>query len=136
MSTCRDGNDSCCCCGEATCCCETQVIDLDSRVNPNHNTCTVCTGDTSNNIFFVPRGEGFPGRCILDEMTFGQVYAVLRRTPRAAVDLRKITDDPILLRMANTVTVVEPRDVADRRVMNRINPRSGLPYYYVFRGKL
>jgi hypothetical protein len=79
-----------------------QEYTPETLVNPDAAHCTLCTGDTSNNIFFVPRAPGFPGRCVLDELTFEQVESVLQRVPCAKKDLMRITDDPILLAMAQT----------------------------------
>ena len=106
----------------------------EDRVNPNHNCCTVCNKDTSNNIFFVPRAPGYPGRCILDEMTFEDVHRALTTIPKAKEDLLRITDDPELRDMAMESKLVQS-DADDNKVAtDLINKRGTLPFYTVLRG--
>ena len=110
-----------------------QEYDPDASVNPNPNCCTLCTGDTTNNVFFVPRAPGYPGKCMLDEMTFEQVSLTIQRVPGAKEDLMRITDDPLLLAMArNSQLVVDPID-EDEQMRKRLH-RNSLPYYTVFAG--
>lgn len=107
-------------------------IDFTAACNPNPR-CTLCTKDKINNIFCVPRAPGYPPRCILDEMTYEQVYEVLQRVPGAKRDLIKITDDPILLKLAETTRLrTPPQDAADR-LQKKMNANS-LPFYTVMRG--
>jgi hypothetical protein len=108
---------------------------MDAPVNPNHNCCTMCTGNTANNIFWQTSPPGFPGKCKLDLMTYGQVYAVLRRTPRAKIDLLKITSDTTLVALANTTPVTESDLDESERVMKRLGANT-LPYYTIFKGKI
>lgn len=107
----------------------------DDAVNPNPNQCTLCTGDTSNNMFFVPRAPGYPWRCVLDEMTYDQVSYVLERIPGAKEDLIRITDDPILLKMARDSELIESPIDDNERVRKRLNSNS-LPMYTVLRGNI
>ena len=110
-------------------------IDLTKPVNPHKNECTVCTGDTTNNIWFQPKAPGYPGRCILDECTYDDVYQVLLRVPAAAKDLARITDKRDLQTLAATVKVeLDPLD-DDRVFAKRLNANT-LPIYTFFHGNL
>ncbi len=108
-------------------------INLELDVNPDKNTCTVCSLNTQDNIWFVPRAPGFPGRCILDELTYADVYWVLMKNPKAAEDLKKITEDPTLLKLANEVKLVEYPMKDSDEVQKRLNANS-IPFYTVLRG--
>jgi hypothetical protein len=113
--------------------CVKPEICMDAPINPNHNCCTKCTGSTANNMFWQPGPPGYPGKCKLDLMTYGQLFAVLTRTPQARKDLLAITDDPTLVALANTTPVTESDWEDGARVMKRLGANS-LPYYYVMRG--
>jgi len=74
---------------------------MENLVNPNKNCCTLCSGDIERpNVWFQKKPEYFHqgvGRCILDELTFAEVYTVLLRNPDAKRDLLRITHDPDLI---------------------------------------
>jgi hypothetical protein len=114
-------------------------FQMQNMVNPNKNCCTHCTGDIETpNVWFQKKPDYFQqgvGRCILDELTFGEVYTVLLRNPSAKVDLLRITSDPDLVALANQSQLVQDPLDADKRVYNVINkgPNS-LPYYTLFGG--
>jgi hypothetical protein len=120
---------------DCECQCEGSHIDMQQKVNPNKNKCTVCTGDTSNNIWFVPRAPGFPGRCILDELTYDDVYTVLQRNPNASRDLQRVTSQPTLLRLAREVPLVKDPIEDDQAAADRINANT-LPFYTIMRGNI
>lgn len=107
----------------------------DDPVNPDPTQCTLCTGDTSNNVFFSSRAPGFPGRCVLDEMTYEQVSMVIQRVPGAKEDLMRITDDPLLLKLASESCLVESPLDENERVQKRINANT-LPMYTVLCGNI
>ena len=110
---------------------------MSDPVNPHPATCgSVCTGDHTNNMWWRPGAEGFPGQCILDEMTFGQVYAVLQRHPRADEHLLRITQDETLVTMANNVPLVESEIVSNEVATRRINANTTTKYYTLFRGNV
>jgi hypothetical protein len=112
-------------------------IDMSDPVNPHPSCGSVCSGDNTNNMWWRPGAEGFPGQCILDELTFGQVYAVLRRHPHAAEHLRRITNDETLLMLANSVGLVESEIVSNKRVTDKFNANTVVkPYYTLFRGNI
>lgn len=115
--------------------CTTPEVCPEAPINPNHNCCTKCTGDKTNNMFWQPGPPGYPGKCKLDLMTYGQLWAVLTRTPQAKKDLLKITDDPILIMMANNIPVTESDWEDGARVEKRLNANS-LPYYYQMMGNI
>ena len=106
---------------------------MGARVNLDPNFCTVCDGDTSNNIWFQPGPPGYPGKCKLDLMTYGQVHRVLQRVPCAKRDLLRITTDQCLIRLANTTPLIVPPQ-EDNRVAQQRLLRNSLPYYTVLRG--
>jgi hypothetical protein len=108
-------------------------IDLTKPVNPHKNECTVCTGDTRDNVWFQPKAPGYPGRCILDEITYDDVYEVLLKFPTAAADLARITDVRDLQTLARTVKVeMDPLD-DDRIFAKRLNANT-LPMYNIMYG--
>lgn len=111
-------------------------IDMADPVNPDPSSGSVCTGDCTNNMFWRPGAEGFPGQCILDEMTFGQVYAVLQRHPQAAAHLRRITNDVTLLTMASNVPLIESEIVSNEVATRRLNANTTTKYYTLFRGNI
>lgn len=103
-------------------------IDIEDNVNDNYQTCTVCTGDTRDNIFFVN------GQCRLDQLTYGQVIVILKKIPGAADQLRRITSDPTLLRLADETTHLAKDEAEEQAAHDRINKNNTLPFYTVFRG--
>lgn len=106
-----------------------------TRVNPDATKCTLCTGDKTNNIFYVPRAAGYPWRCVLDELTYEQVASVIQRVPGAKEDLMRITDDPILLAMARDLELVESPIEENERMRKRLHANS-LPMYTVLKGNI
>lgn len=112
-----------------------QEYDPEAGVNPDPNNCTLCTGDTSDNMFFVPRAPGYPPKCVLDELTYSQVLILLQRVPRAKPDLMRITDDPILLRMARESRLVEDPIEENERMRKKLHANS-LPMYTVLKGNI
>lgn len=106
---------------------ECPCVDMNDDVNPNPQSCTVCTGDTANNIFFVN------GRCKLDQMTYEQVYFLLQRVPRAKADLMRVTNDPTLLSLAREARPSNQDQLDDQRAQKIINGNT-LPMYNVFKG--
>ena len=101
----------------------------------------MCTGDIETpNVWFQKKPEYFHqgvGRCILDELTFGEVYTVLVRNPDAKRDLLRITDNEDLVILANNSRLMQDPIDADQRVTNVINKgKNSLPIYTLFRGNL
>lgn len=107
--------------------------DPEQPVNPNPNFLTLCTGDRKDNVFYEPGQPGYPGRRVLDELTFEQVYLVLLRVPKAKADLMRITDDPSLLAMARESRIAEDPIDEDEKIRKRLTANS-LPMYTVFKG--
>jgi len=102
---------------------------MDEDVNPNKNCCTTCTGDKTDNIWYVN------GKCKLDELTYEQVWTVLLRNPSAKKDLQRITSDPVLLSLANTTDLIQDDLDGDQAAANRINGDT-LPYYKMIKGNI
>jgi len=107
------------------------------EVNPYPGT-TVCNGQTQGNIFWRRGAPGYPGQCILDQMDFEQLISVLQRVPNAAEHLRRITNDPKLLQLANEVPLISPESDELQKSAKLINHgipgANTLPYYTVIRG--
>lgn len=128
-----------CACARRPCICGMGHFQMHNMVNPNKNCCTLCSGDiTTPNVWFTPPPDGFTqgvGRCILDELTFGEVYTVLVRNPDAKKDLLRITNDPDMVALANQSQLIQDPLDADVRATNLINkgPNS-LPVYTQFYG--
>lgn len=108
-------------------------FDMSNSVNNRPSCCSVCTGDVTCNMFFQARAAGFHGRCILDEMTYEQVWFILTRNPNAKRDLMRITTDPILLSLARESGLVETDQQADEQAAKRLNANS-LVFYTHMRG--
>lgn len=144
MSDCRScGYDPCSCssygggclsCGGIPCECSLN-INMSCAVNLNPNNCTICTGNTADNIWFEPGPPGFPGKCKLDLMTYEQVYRVLQTVPCAKEHLLRITTDKCLLRLANTTKLIVPPQEDNWHAAKIINDNT-LPYYTVLRGNV
>jgi hypothetical protein len=112
-------------------------IDMSDPVNPHPSCGSMCgLGDHSGNMWWRPGAEGFPGQCILDELTFGQVFAVLQRHPQAADQLRQITTNETLLMMASNVRLIESEIVSNERVTRKLNANTTTRYYTLFRGNV
>jgi hypothetical protein len=112
---------------------------MHNMVNPDKNCCTTCSGDIQTpNVWFQPPPPGFTqgvGRCILDELTFGEVYTVLLRNPDAKKDLLRITNDPDLVALANQSSLIQDPLDSDAVATKRVNGNT-LPVYKQFFGNL
>lgn len=111
------------------------IDDMNAPCNPSPNECTLCTGDATNNVWSVPRAPGFPPRCLLDELTYQQVYDLLRRIPEAKEDLFRITNDPCLIRLAQTTKLDQLEQIDAENSAQRVNDQT-LIYWQKFRGNL
>mgnify|MGYP001298665663 CR=1 FL=1 len=126
-----------CTCSLSPCICRFPYgVVLEQDVNPNKNRCTMCSGDTSNNIWFQPGPPGYPGKCKLDEMTFEQVWIVLLRVPQAKKDLLRITENADLLTLASQTSLIQDPIEDDKKVDYLINKQNTLPYYTLLRGNI
>jgi len=93
----------------------------------------MCSGDKENNVWFQPGPPGFPGKCKLDEMTWGQVYMVLQRFPTAKEDLIRITHyRPLLTLAIQSNLIADPLD--DDRIAQKRLQANSLPFYTHMRG--
>lgn len=134
MATCSScGCDECSCPATDT---FLPGLDMLDPVNPHPSCGSICNGNTENNMFWRPGAEGYPGTCILDEMTYEQVWAVLRRHPWAKRDLLAITDDETLVAMANSVELVESEIEFNKKATDRLNANTTTRYYTLFRGNV
>lgn len=137
FSPCSLCNQAPCSCQSLPECVEDPCANLcpTAPVNPDYPCSTVCTGDTSNNIWFEPGPPGFPGKCKLDLLTYEQVIAVLQRVPCARRDLLRITTDPCLVELANKVPLLVPEQEENKAVADRLM-RNSLPFYTLLRGNI
>ena len=128
-----------CQCGRKPCICGQGHFQMHNDVNPCRGKCTLCTGDVHQNVWHQPPPPGFngPGRCILDELTFAEVLAVLVRNRDAKKDLLRITHDEDLIILATNSKIIQDPIEADLRVTNMINKGpNALPIYTLFHGNL
>lgn len=126
-----------CGCSSNPCCCQQadpcfNVCD-DEPVNKDPYGTSVANLDRTCNMFWREGQNGFAGSSPLDLMTYGQVAYILRRNPRAKADLLRITDDPCLVALANSVALSIPDDVENQTAVDRLQANS-LPFYAVFKG--
>ncbi len=109
-------------------------FDPEDPCNPNPAAGSLCTGDKSNNMFFVN------GQCKLDQMTYEQVIRVIESVPDGRNDLSRITNDEILLDLAQTVKPADEEIKQSNAIVDLIN-RGGssagtIPFYTVLRGRI
>ncbi len=114
-------------------------VQPDVQINPCYQSCTVCTGNHFENIFWRMGAPGFPGQCILDQMTYDQLYAVIQRVPIAREHLERITSDPKILRFARETPTLISEQEDDNRAADMINKGGStgantLPFYTSLRG--
>ena len=120
------------------------AIDNSDPINPTSDCfgfVSKCTGNHSNNMFWREGAPGYPGQCILDQMDFEQLFLVLSRVPTAGEHLIRITNDPVLLRLARETKLGIPEYEDDQRAADMINKGKGtgagtLPYYTVIGGNV
>lgn len=113
----------------------TKIENFDCKCNETPNDCTLCTGETADNMFFRQGPPGYPGKCLLDELTYDQVYFILQRVPQAKSHLERITRDPKLLELARTTPLIMSDIEADDISRRRLDANS-LPYYTLLKGNL
>lgn len=107
------------------------MINPSESCNPNPSACTLC-----NLEFAQPNVWWEAGRCTLDQIDYEIVIRVLSHVPIAKSDLLKITDDPILVSLANTVHLTEPEQIENDQIRRRISGANSIPYYTVLRGNI
>jgi len=98
---------------------------------------TKCDRDTKNNIWLERGTPGAIGICLLDTMTHEQVIYTLERNVRAKADLLRITSDPELLELANTVERLPTMPIMDavQKHFNREGPETNI-FHSLFRGQV
>ena len=90
---------------------------------------SLCTGCRKDNVWFVN------GKCLLDIMSYDQVYYALSRTARAKRDLYTITDDPTLWLLANNARLSMDEKIENEIIADKINDKKKtLPLYGVLKG--
>lgn len=90
---------------------------------------TLCDGDTTNNHWFTE------GVCILDTLSPRQVNYILEHNEVARADLLRVTTNPDLIDMANSVPRL-PTTEEDDELMKVQAKQTPLPFYQIFRGNL
>lgn len=91
--------------------------------------CSLCDGDKTNNHWFQENV------CVLDNLTASQVTYILQHNEVARVDLLRVTSNPELLDLANTVPRL-PTTEEDDELMKIQAKQTPLPFYQIFRGNL
>ena len=99
-------------------------------------TCTLCDGDTVNNVWIERESPGVVGVCQLDTLTEQQVIMVLERDDKARADLLRVTTNPRLRELAQTIQRLptEQQDDATQTALNRHHSPLADPFYAIFRG--
>ena len=127
-----------------SCGCQTDpcsCAELDPICAPNPATrCNLYVQGTDN--VWVERGcspndVNAPGVCALDTLCDEQIIYILERDEKARADLLKVTTDPHLIELANTVPrlpTVEQADV-EQSLVNQPNNSGSIPFYAIFRGQ-
>lgn len=104
------------------------AFDPNAQCNPDKEVSLCINPVPAGNVWFIRN------TCKLDQVNFEVVIRVLSHIPRARKDLLAITDDPMLIQIANSVGLVEaPQDESDR-IQKRLSRRT-IPYYTLFRGR-
>jgi hypothetical protein len=125
-----------CGCNQNPCQCSGVPTAGDSTQCPPRST-TKCDRDTTNNVW-VERGDpDAVGICMLDTMTEEQVIYCIERDDRARVDLLRVTSDPRLLELANTIAELPKDNETDRMqaLVNKPTSVNAIPFYGLFRGQ-
>ncbi len=96
---------------------------------------TKCDRDTTNNVWVERGTPGAIGICLLDTMRPDQVIYSLERDERARADLLRVTSDPQLLELAQTVERLPTMELSDavQKDANREGPATNV-LYSVFHG--
>jgi len=122
-----------CGCQTSPCSCEPTTAVCAPTRKPSK--CDLYTGDPN---CWVEKGDpSAKGICMLDTLNECQVTYIIQHNERARVDLLKVTSDPALRRLAETIPklpVVEQND-AEQAYVNKTNEPAASPFYAVFRGQ-
>lgn len=93
---------------------------------------TLCDRDIENNVWVegvVDVAKGHRGICLLDTMTQEQFIHVIQRTPKARLDLPKVTSNVELLELLARTPMLPT-------TTERVPPGTRyVPYYSQFRGQ-
>jgi hypothetical protein len=72
---------------------------------------------------------------MLDTLTRAQVVSILECDEIARADLRRVTSDPCLLVLADTVKRLPTEEESDREMRELNRSADSIPFYSVFRGQ-
>ena len=125
MSSCSCQQNPCACESNPVCAPEVPATKCD-RYQPGDENCWVEKG--------TPEARGV---CMLDTMDECQIVYILERDDKARADLLKVTSDPDLTRLANTVPKLPKVEHAEveQALVNRPNEAASTPFYALFRGQ-
>lgn len=98
---------------------------------------TYCDRDRKNNVWVegMVDEDGNGGICLLDTMDRGQVISVLECDDVARADLKRVTSDPCLLDLAETVVRLPTEEDVDKLQRELGRQADSIPFYSVFRGQ-
>jgi hypothetical protein len=97
-----------------------------------------CNLDRTNNVWVEgvvdENGEG--GICLLDTMTESQIIYSLQRDETARADLLRVTSDPHLVELANTIPRLPTVEEGDKLQTSMNRNAQSLPFYTLFKGNI
>lgn len=98
---------------------------------------TFCDRDRKNNVWVegVVDENGNGGICMLDTMTRAQVISVLECDEVARADLKRVTSDPCLLELANTIPRLSTEEPVDTLQKELGRQADSIPFYTIFQGQ-
>lgn len=98
---------------------------------------TRCDRDKTSNVWVEGHDPdaGVPGICLLDTLEDYQIIEVLQRDETARADLRRVTSDPHLLNLADTIPRLPLTNEGDEAQRAHGNTTAASPFYTIFRGQ-
>ncbi len=97
--------------------------------------CTFCNGDRKDNVWVegVTDVNGNGGICMLDSLTEQEIIGIIEVDDRARADLKRVTTDPTLLHLANTIPRLPTTEEGD--ILQKQTNQNSIPFYSIFRGQ-
>ena len=136
---CRTCNQDPCGCSVssavAVCSCQTNPCICGCPPPPRPK--TFCDRDRKNNVWVegVVDENGVGGICLLDNLDRGQVISILECDEVARADLKRVTSDPCLLELADTIQRLPTEEEGDKLQRELGRQADSIPFYSIFRGQ-
>ena len=114
------------------CCCQYEPCACPQPPRP----VTYCDMDRRNNVWVegVQDENGTGGCCLLDVMTWNQVIGVDQTDERARADLLKVTSNPDLIHLAQTLPPLPKENEGDKLQIEMNRQKDTIPFYALFAG--